>query len=57
MEVSYVRTGQLSGSEGSGYWNPKEHFPALVKMSHEAGVFPRLHGVSFLVLDLFLMAI
>lgn len=49
MEVSYVRTGQLSGSEGSGYWNAKEHFPALVKMSHEAGVFPRLHGVSFSV--------
>lgn len=46
MEVNYVRTGQLSGSEGSGYWNAKEHFPALVKMSHEAGVFPRLHGVS-----------
>lgn len=47
MEVSYVRTGQLSGSEGSGYWNAKEHFPALVRMSHEAGVFPRLHGVGF----------
>lgn len=49
MEVSYVRTGQLSGSEGSGYWNSKEHLPALVRMSHEAGVFPRLHGVSFQV--------
>lgn len=47
MEVSYVRTGQLSGSESSGHWNAKEHFPALVKMSHEAGVFPQLHGVSF----------
>lgn len=47
MAVSYVRTGQLSGSEGSGYWNPKEHLPALVKMSHEAGIFPRLNGVSF----------
>lgn len=55
MEVSYVRTGQLSGSEGSGYWNPKEHFPALVRMSHEAGVFPRLQGVSFSVLDPYLM--
>ncbi|KAK7701628.1 putative secondary metabolism biosynthetic enzyme [Diaporthe eres] len=44
MEVTFVRTGQLSGSEGSGYWNAREHFPALVKMSHEAGVFPRLHG-------------
>ncbi|KAI7777793.1 hypothetical protein LA080_003070 [Diaporthe eres] len=44
MEVTYVRTGQLSGSERSGYWNAKEHFPALVKTSHEAGVFPRLHG-------------
>lgn len=55
MEVSYARTGQLSGSEGSGYWNPKEHFPALVKMSHEVGVFPRLRGVSFFsVLVLFL---
>lgn len=47
MEVSYVRTGQLSGSESSGHWNAKEHLPALVKMSHEAGVFPQLHGVSF----------
>lgn len=47
MGVSFVRAGQLSGSEGSGYWNVKEHFPALVKMSHEAGVFPRLLGVSF----------
>ncbi|KAL1851969.1 putative NRPS-like protein biosynthetic cluster [Diaporthe australafricana] len=44
MEVSSVRTGQLSGAEGSGYWNPKEHFPALIKMSHEAGVFPQLKG-------------
>lgn len=55
MEVSYVRTGQLSGSEGNGYWNPKEHFPALVKISHEAGVFPRLHGVSLTFLDLYLV--
>lgn len=46
MEVSYVRTGQLSGSKGSGYWNAREQFPALVKMSHEAGVFPWLHDVS-----------
>lgn len=46
MEVSFVRTGQLSGSEGTGYWNAKEHFPALVRMSHEARVFPRLQGVS-----------
>lgn len=55
MEVSYVRTGQLSGSEGGGYWNSKEHFPALVKMSHEAGLFPRLQGVSFSVFGLRLM--
>ncbi|KAG6354789.1 hypothetical protein INS49_003870 [Diaporthe citri] len=44
MEVSYVRTGQLSGSESSGYWNAKEHIPALIKISHETGVFPLLHG-------------
>lgn len=47
MEVSYVRAGQLSGSVGGGYWNPKEHFPALVKMSHEAGV-----SFSVLVLNI-----
>ncbi|KAK2608172.1 hypothetical protein N8I77_006797 [Diaporthe amygdali] len=52
MEVSFVRAGQLSGDEGSGYWNAKEHLPTLIKISHESRVFPRLDGtLSWLPVD------
>ncbi|KAJ0100726.1 hypothetical protein J7T55_009318 [Diaporthe amygdali] len=58
MEVGYVRVGQLSGDEGSGYWNPKEHFPALVRLSHKIQAFPLLEGtLSWLPVNLAAVAL
>ncbi|CAJ2505228.1 Uu.00g126220.m01.CDS01 [Anthostomella pinea] len=52
IEVACVRVGQLSGAQGSSFWNTKEHFPALVKLSQKIGVLPRLEGtVSWLPVD------
>ncbi|KAJ5604420.1 hypothetical protein N7510_009574 [Penicillium lagena] len=33
LELGIVRVGQMSGSSTSGYWNPKEHIPTLVKFA------------------------
>lgn len=46
IEPMIVRIGQLSGSQTSGYWSTKEHFPALVKASKAIGHLPDLQGVS-----------
>ena len=46
VEPMIVRIGQLSGSQNSGYWSTKEHFPALVKASKGVGHLPDLQGVS-----------
>ena len=46
MEVAIVRVGQMSGSRGSGYWNSKEHFPSLVRLSQKVGALPKIRGVS-----------
>ncbi|KAI4236743.1 MAG: hypothetical protein LQ349_002368 [Xanthoria aureola] len=46
VEPMIVRIGQLSGSQISGYWSTKEHFPALVKASKAIGHLPELQGVS-----------
>ena len=46
MEVAIVRVGQMSGSRDSGYWNPKEHFPSLVRLSQKVGALPGIRGVS-----------
>lgn len=47
VEPMIVRIGQLSGSQTSGYWSTKEHFPALVKASKAIGHLPDLQGVSW----------
>lgn len=47
LEAASIRIGQVAGSTKSGYWNPKEHFPTIVKASQEIGAFPILHGVCF----------
>ncbi|KAF2205455.1 acetyl-CoA synthetase-like protein [Delitschia confertaspora ATCC 74209] len=44
MEVGYVRVGQMSGSEETGYWNEKEHLPALFKGIQLTGKLPKLQG-------------
>ena len=41
-----VRLGQVAGSRSTGYWNPLEHFPAMVKSAQTLGVLPGLQGVS-----------
>jgi acyl-CoA synthetase (AMP-forming)/AMP-acid ligase II/nucleoside-diphosphate-sugar epimerase len=46
MEVAIVRVGQMSGSRDSGYWNSKEHFPSLVRLSQKIGALPKIRGVS-----------
>ena len=46
IEVGITRIGQMSGSS-SGYWNPHEHFAALVASSQIHGKIPNLHGVSY----------
>ena len=46
VEPTIVRIGQLSGSSITGYWNPREHIPALIKASQAIGALPALEGVS-----------
>lgn len=46
VQPMIARIGQMSGSQVSGYWNVKEHIPALVKSSKAIGHLPDLHGVS-----------
>lgn len=45
MEVCCIRLGQVSGASTSGFWNTKEHIPALVRISQEMRKWPRLKGV------------
>lgn len=47
LEAASIRVGQVVGSTRSGYWNTKEHFPAIVKASQEIGAFPTMEGVCF----------
>ena len=42
-----VRLGQVSGSRVTGYWNPIEHFPAMVKSAQTLQALPDLQGVSW----------
>lgn len=46
MQPMIIRIGQLTGSQTSGYWSVKEHFPTLVKWSIAVGHLPDLRGVS-----------
>lgn len=41
-----VRLGQVAGSRATGYWNPVEHFPSMVKTAQTLGSLPHLEGVS-----------
>ena len=40
-----ARIGQMSGSEGSGVWNEREHFPIMIQMSRVTNTLPLLQGV------------
>lgn len=44
--AKYVRVGQMTGARGTGLWNAREHFPALVKSSQLVGSLPKIRGVS-----------
>ena len=55
VEVSYVRVGQMSGSEKSGSWNTDEHIAALFKSSQAIGSLPSLQGVISLKCILYVM--
>ncbi|RAL07612.1 ketoacyl-synt-domain-containing protein [Aspergillus homomorphus CBS 101889] len=39
-----VRLGQVAGSRVSGYWNPQEHLPFLLKSSQTLGCLPDFKG-------------
>ncbi|KAL5333395.1 hypothetical protein BJX70DRAFT_406246 [Aspergillus crustosus] len=39
-----VRLGQVAGSSTTGYWNPIEHFPFLIKSSQTLKSLPELRG-------------
>lgn len=41
-----VRLGQVAGSRDTGYWNPVEHFPSMVKTAQTMRSLPQLQGVS-----------
>lgn len=45
LETSIVRVGQLVGSESSGAWSPKEHFPSMLKSAQTIGSLPAVQGV------------
>ncbi|KAK7709575.1 putative secondary metabolism biosynthetic enzyme [Botryosphaeria dothidea] len=52
VRVSFARVGQLSGNSRTGFWNPAEHLPALVKTSQEVGALPHLEGtLSWIPVD------
>ncbi|KAH8807455.1 hypothetical protein F5884DRAFT_789282 [Xylogone sp. PMI_703] len=42
-----VRLGQIAGSKTSGYWNPMEHFPFLMKSSQTLNCLPDVDGDVF----------
>ncbi|KAJ5802121.1 uncharacterized protein N7503_004571 [Penicillium pulvis] len=53
LQASYVRVGQMTGSQNFGLWNTEEHFPALLRTSQTIGALPQLHGLaSWLPLDI-----
>lgn len=39
-----IRLGQIAGSSTSGFWNPVEHFPFLVRSTQALRAFPALTG-------------
>lgn len=44
FDAMAVRVAQISGSTGSGFWNPTEYIAFLVKSSQTLGVLPDLDG-------------
>lgn len=46
IETIIVRVGQLTGSESSGAWSPKEHFPSILKSAQTIGSLPAVQGVG-----------
>ncbi|KAH8901535.1 putative polyketide synthase [Thozetella sp. PMI_491] len=40
-----VRLGQVSGSSETGYWNPMEHIPFIIKSSQTLDAFPDFQGL------------
>lgn len=40
-----VRLGQVAGSLTTGYWNPVEHFPTMIKSAQTLGSLPDIQGV------------
>ncbi|PLB51637.1 polyketide synthase module [Aspergillus steynii IBT 23096] len=45
FEAMILRPGQIAGSSASGYWNPSEHLPAIIKSSQTLKLLPDFQGV------------
>ena len=45
FRASVCRPGQITGSTRSGFWNPVEHFPFIVKSAQTLQAWPDLKGV------------
>jgi len=45
MEVCCIRLGQIAGASTGGFWNTKEHVPALISIAQRMGKWPKLKGV------------
>lgn len=45
FQAMVARPGQISGSTTSGFWNPVEHFPFVVKSAQAVKALPDLRGV------------
>jgi thioester reductase-like protein len=46
MEVCCIRLGQIAGASAGGFWNPKEHVPALISIAQRMRKWPKLKGVG-----------
>jgi thioester reductase-like protein len=44
FRASVCRLGQITGSTSSGFWNPVEHFPFIVKSAQALQAWPDLQG-------------
>lgn len=40
FRATIVRSGQISGAEGSGTWSPTEHIPIIMKSCVDFGMIP-----------------
>lgn len=45
FRAQVTRPGQIAGSSTTGYWNPVEHLPFVIKSAQTLRAWPDLHGI------------